>query len=70
MQINVRRIKIAMMDKDMTAQRLADQVGVHPATISRWLNEPTRPQLEDINKMAQALGLDAKEIVNDEEAGA
>ena len=66
MELNVRRVKIAMMDKSLTATSLADAVGVHAATISRWLNEPTRPQIEDINKLANALGLTAKEILQDE----
>jgi len=64
MEINVRRIKIAMLDQFLTIQHLAEIMKVHPSTISGWLSKPSKPQLKDVTKLAEVLGLTTEEIIS------
>lgn len=63
MQLNVRRIKIAMIDKEMRNTDLAKALDVTPTTLARWFEHPDRPQLVDVTKLAEVLDLSGDEIV-------
>ena len=64
MRLNVREVRIAMLDQKLTNASLARIVKVHPATIAKWLNNPSLPQLEDITKLAQALSINENIIID------
>jgi transcriptional regulator with XRE-family HTH domain len=44
-------------NRRVTQQQLAERIGRDPTTLSRWENEERLPTQEDIEKVAQALGL-------------
>jgi transcriptional regulator with XRE-family HTH domain len=44
-------------NRRVTQQQLAERIGRDPTTLSRWETEERLPTQEDIEKLAQALGL-------------
>jgi transcriptional regulator with XRE-family HTH domain len=44
-------------NRRVTQQQLAERIGRDPTTLSRWETEERLPTQEDIEKVAQALGL-------------
>ena len=55
-------LKVLRRRKYLTQQELASRVGVSYRTIVQWENSTTQPQREHIPKLAEALGIDAKQL--------
>ena len=59
----VNRIKIALIEKNKTGKWLAEQLGKSPCTISKWCKNTTQPDLKTLNRIADSLGVDVKELI-------
>lgn len=57
------RIKIALIEKNKTGKWLAEQLGKSPCTISKWCKNTTQPDLKTLNRIANSLGVDVKELI-------
>lgn len=57
------RIKIALIEKNKTGKWLAEQLGKSPCTISKWCKNTTQPDLKTLNRIADSLGIDVKELI-------
>lgn len=57
------RIKIAIIEKNKTGKWLAEQLGKSPCTISKWCKNTTQPDLKTLNRIADSLGVDVKELI-------
>lgn len=57
------RIKIALIEKNKTGKWLAEQLGKSPCTISKWCKNTTQPDLKTLNRIADTLGVDVKELI-------
>ena len=57
------RIKIALIEKNKTGKWLAEQIGMSPCTISKWCKNTTQPDLKTLNRIADSLGVDVKELI-------
>lgn len=57
------RIKIALIEKNRTGKWLAEQLGKSPCTISKWCKNTTQPDLKTLNRIADSLGIDVKELI-------
>lgn len=57
------RIKIALIEKNKTGKWLAEQLGKSPCTISKWCKNTTQPDLKTLNRIADSLGVDIKELI-------
>ena len=57
------RIKIALIEKNKTGKWLAEQLGKSPCTISKWCKNTTQPDLKTLNRLADSLGVDVKELI-------
>jgi DNA-binding XRE family transcriptional regulator len=62
---NLNRIKIMLAECNQTNMWLAEQVGIDPATVSKWVTNASQPSLEMIFKIAQALKFNYTELIRE-----
>lgn len=60
----INRLKIVLAEKKKTGKWLGEQIGKDPATISRWCTNHAQPTLETLDKIAQLLDVDRRELLN------
>jgi transcriptional regulator with XRE-family HTH domain len=61
---NLNRLKVALCENGKTSKWLADQLGVNPATVSKWCTNKIQPDLHTLDKVAEMLGIDITELLN------
>lgn len=59
---DINRIKAVLAENKQTAKRLAEQLGKAPATASRWCSNHAQPPVETLDKTADALGVDRRNV--------
>ena len=59
------RLKLVLVEKDKTGVWLAEQLGVTAVTISKWCSNITQPTLPTIDKIAELLKCEKKDLIND-----
>ena len=57
------RLKLVLVEKDKTGVWLAEQFGVTAVTVSKWCSNITQPTLPTINKIAELLEIDPRNII-------
>lgn len=60
---NLNRIKVVLAEKNKTNKWLAEQLGINPATVSKWCTNSSQPSLDMLGKIADALDVDNTELV-------
>lgn len=60
---NINRIKVVLVEKKRTNKWLAEQLGVNPTTVSKWCTNSSQPELGNLLKIADLLGVDIKELL-------
>lgn len=60
---NLNRIKVMLAEKNRTNKWLAEQLGINPATVSKWCTNSSQPSLDMLGKIADALDVDYTELV-------
>lgn len=61
------RIKVVLAEKDKTDRWRAEKEGKSNCTISKWCNNVAQPDLQTLNKVAVALEVNVKDLLNDTE---
>ncbi len=64
---NFNRIKIVLFEHNKTGKWLADKLGKSPCTVSKWCQNSIQPDLQTLDKIAQALDVDVKELITSTE---
>lgn len=62
------RLKLVLVEKDKTGVWLAEQLGVTAVTVSKWCSNITQPTLPTLNKIAELLAVNVKDLLNDTES--
>ena len=62
------RLKLVLVEKEKTGVWLADQLGVTSVTVSKWCSNITQPTLPTLNKIAELLAVNVKDLLNDTES--
>ena len=57
------RIKAALADQEKTSKWLAAQIGKSACTVSKWCSNSTQPDLQTLNRIAQLLKVDIRELL-------
>lgn len=57
------RIKVVLVEKMRTGVWLAEQLGVSPVTISKWCSNTTQPTLQTLDRIAELLEIDKRELL-------
>ena len=60
----INRLKIVLAEQNKTGKWLAEQLGKNEATISRWCSNSSKPSLEMLLKIADALQIDVRKLIN------
>ena len=61
------RIKVVLAEKDSTGKWLAAQVRKSNCTVSKWCSNTAQPDLQTLDKIAIALDVNVKDLLNDTE---
>jgi transcriptional regulator with XRE-family HTH domain len=56
------RLRTIMKDKNISQSQLAERINCSQPAVSQMLNRKCRPQRKTLNKIAAALGVDAREL--------
>lgn len=62
-KIKINRIKIVLVEKDMSQKELAEKVGMMPNSITRICNNESQPPLLKLREIALALDVDIRELL-------
>jgi len=62
---DLNRLKLVLVTKKRTGVWLAEELGVTPVTVSKWCSNITQPTLPMLNKIAQILEVNVKDLLND-----
>ena len=65
-KIEINRIKVALAETRRKNKWLAEQLGKDQAMVSKWCTNTTQPSLEMLMKIAQALGIEAKNLLREQ----
>lgn len=66
MELNVRALQAAMMAKGYNVVSLARAAGLAPATVNLYINHGAKPRLDNMGKLARALGVDPFDLVKED----
>ena len=61
--MNINRIKVVLAEKNRTNKFLAESLSVDPSQVSRWVTNRQQPNLETLMKIAKALEVDIRELL-------
>ena len=61
------RIKVVLAEKDKTGRWLSEQIGKSNCTVSKWCSNTAQPDLQTLDKIAIALDVNVKDLLNDTE---
>lgn len=62
---DINRLKIVLAEKKVLNKTLAEYLKVKPETVSRWCSNKQQPSLEDLNKIAEYLSVDIRNLLNE-----
>ena len=61
--MNINIIKVVLAEKNRTNKFLAESLSVDPSQVSRWVTNRQQPNLEKLLKIANALEVDIRELL-------
>ena len=60
---DLNRIKVILAEKKRTNKWLAEQLGVNPATVSKWCTNSSQPDLASLLKISKLLEVELTKLV-------
>ena len=63
---DINRLKVVLAEQKRTNKWLAEQLGKDQAMVSKWCTNTTQTSLEMLMKIAQALGIEAKDLLREQ----
>ena len=61
---DLNRLKVVLVEKKRTSKWLAEELGKNVATVSKWCTNMIQPDLPTLNRIAELLDVDIKELIN------
>lgn len=61
--MKLNRLKIILVEKEKTSKWLSEQLGKGQVTISRWCTNEVQPSVRDLNRVAELLDIDVRELL-------
>lgn len=66
MKLDSKKLQLTMARKELGVRELAKKVGMSAASVSKYTRGLTQPSIKALGKMANTLGVDVTEIIQDE----
>jgi putative transcriptional regulator len=63
----INRIKVVLVEKNLSSKWLAEQLGKNEATISRWCTNAVQPTLNTLDSIAELLGVRITDLINNKQ---
>ena len=63
----INRIKVVLVEKNLSSKWLAEQLGKNEATISRWCTNDVQPPLKTLVNVAEVLKVDITDLLNNKQ---
>ena len=60
---NLNRIKVILVEKQKTGKWLSEQLGKSTCTVSKWCSNSIQPDLSTLNKIAELLNVDVRDLI-------
>ena len=60
----INRIKVVLVEKNLSSKWLAEQLNKNEATISRWCTNDVQPTLKTLVNIAEVLKVDVTDLLN------
>lgn len=60
---NLNRLKVVLVEKGKTGKWLAEQLGKTTCTVSKWCSNSIQPDLQTLDKIAQLLNVDRRDLI-------
>ena len=57
------RIKVILVEKQKTGKWLSEQLGKSTCTVSKWCSNSIQPDLATLNKIAELLNVDVRDLI-------
>ena len=62
---DLNRIKVVKKKKKRTSKWLAEQLGKNISTVSKWCTNTSQPDLQTLDKIAELLDCEKKDLIID-----
>lgn len=60
---DLNRLKVVLCEKKKTSRWLAEELDKNPTTISKWCTNTIQPDLPTLNRIAELLDVDIKDLI-------
>lgn len=60
---NLNRLKAVLAKQDKTGKWLTEQLGKSTCTVSKWCNNSVQPDLQTLERIAQLLNIDKRDLL-------
>lgn len=67
-QIVMNRIKVTLVEKQLTNRWLAEQMGKSENTISRWCSNKSQPSIAQLQEIAKWLDVDVRVLLKSQKS--
>ena len=61
----INRLKVVLVEKNVSSKWLAEKLGKNEATISRWCTNDVQPNLKMLLEISKLLNVNISELIND-----
>ena len=61
----INRLKVVLVEKNLSSKWLAEKLDKNEATISRWCTNDVQPTLKTLVKIANLLQVNVSDLLND-----
>lgn len=61
----INRIKVVLVEKNLSSKWLAEQLGKNEATVSRWCTNDVQPPLTTLMKIAELINVSPRDLLNE-----
>lgn len=59
------RVKVVLVEKQRTSKWLSEQLGVTPATVSKWCTNTSQPDLHTLARIAELLECEKRDLITE-----